>query len=209
VHPGGAFVQLSAGSNHVCARTSGQELYCWGSNSNGQLGDGTTTNRSTPVAVAGGHFFNMVSAGSEHTCGVVADLTGQPAYCWGWNPYGQLGDGTTTSRTVPTAVTGGHQFALVSAGGNGFTCGLLTSYVAAYCWGINNVGQLGNGTTNASLAPVMVAGGLTLHYLSAGFAHVVAVTDQLMGYAWGANNQGQLGDGTTTQRTTPVPIAAP
>jgi alpha-tubulin suppressor-like RCC1 family protein len=204
-NPGGLrFVSLKAGTNHACAKTDGGAAYCWGSNANGQLGDGTTTDRSTPVPVSGGIVFNVVRPAAEHTCGIE---TGGQAYCWGWNNFGQLGDGTTTTRLTPVAVAGGFSFGAVYTGGNGFTCATdMTS--RAYCWGLNNVGQLGDGTQTNRLTPVAVAGGLTLYVLNAGFAHVVAIGDGAA-YAWGSNNFGQLGDGSTTQRTTPVLIVPP
>jgi alpha-tubulin suppressor-like RCC1 family protein len=191
---------------HACAVTTDGDGYCWGRNTNGQLGDGTSTNQLTPVAISGGLTFSMISAtANEHTCGVT---TGGQAWCWGWNNYGEVGDGTTTKRLAPVAVSGGLTFATVSGGANGFTCGLTTAG-AGYCWGLNNVGQLGDGTTTARLTPVAVAGGLTFLQLSAGFAHVSAVATGGTGYAWGANTQGQLGDGTTTNRNVPTALVPP
>jgi len=202
-----AFGSVSAAiGQHTCAVTTTGAAYCWGRNTNGQLGDGSTTDRLTPVAVSGGLTFSVVSASAnEHTCGVT---TGGPAYCWGWNNFGALGDGTTTTRLAPVAVSGGLTFAVVSGGANGFTCG-LTPAGAGYCWGLNNVGQLGDGTTTTRLTPVAVSGGLTFLQLSAGFAHVSAVATGGTGYAWGGNNQGQLGDGTTTNRNVPTPLVPP
>jgi len=130
------------------------------------------------------------------------------AYCWGANGEGALGDGTTTQRTSPVAVTGGLTFASVSAGGNGFTCGRTTTG-AGYCWGLNNVGQLGDGTNTNRVAPVAVNGGLTFTAIDAGFAHVLGIATGGVGYAWGSNNQGQLGDGTTSGKTAPSPITPP
>ncbi|MDA3863959.1 MAG: hypothetical protein PF689_08865 [Deltaproteobacteria bacterium] len=99
------FIQISAGSAHNCVLTNTGEVYCWGFNSSGQLGDGTTTERFTPTLVTGGHSFIEINAGISHrTCGLTS--TGE-TYCWGKNEYGQLGDGTTTDRDTPTLVTGG------------------------------------------------------------------------------------------------------
>ena len=108
-----ASVDIGSGtsSGSSCGVTTSGEAYCWGLNSSGQLGDGTTTSRLTPVAVAGGLEFGSVSAGNRHTCGVT---TGGEAYCWGVNPTGQLGDGTTTSRLTPVPVAAGLIFASVS-----------------------------------------------------------------------------------------------
>ncbi len=154
-------VQLSFGSvstagGDACGVTTAEVGYCWGSNFYGQLGDGTTTERGTPGAVAGGLSFASVSAGGDHTCGVT---TGGVAYCWGRNAWGQLGDGTTTDRTTPVPVAGGLTFETISAGGSpesiGSTCGVTTGGMG-YCWGPNTAGQLGDGTFNDSSVPVLV-----------------------------------------------------
>jgi alpha-tubulin suppressor-like RCC1 family protein len=137
--------------------TTTNDAYCWGSNASGQLGNGTITNSTVPVAVGGGIAFAALSVGGEHACGVAftgLTFTGA-AYCWGSNVNGQLGDGTTTNRSTPAAVTGGLSFAMVSAGGQ-HSCGSTIGRFA-YCWGGNGSGQLGSGTTAMSTVPVRVA----------------------------------------------------
>jgi alpha-tubulin suppressor-like RCC1 family protein len=158
---GMAFDSISAGYKHTCALTSGGQAWCWGDNTYGQLGDGGTTLRTSPVLVAGGLTFRQISAGYHHTCAVTTDGA---AYCWGRNSPnaqqesegGQLGDGTTTNRTAPVAVGGGLTFAQVSAGET-TTCGVTTGD-AAYCWGDNEYGQLGDNSRTSSAIPVKVAG---------------------------------------------------
>ena len=117
----------------------------------GQLGDGTNTDSTVPVAVAGGLTFQSVSAGSIHSCGVT---TAGIAYCWGDNEDWQLGDGTNMDSTVPVALAGGLTFQSVSAGYE-HSCGMTTAG-AAYCWGYNGRGRLGDGTNTDSNVPVLV-----------------------------------------------------
>ena len=104
VPAGGVFVAVTAAVRHTCALSTTGSVYCWGDNTFGQLGNGTTTSSTTPVLVSGGLTFTSVSAGVTHTCAVTAPLPGT-AYCWGDNTFGQLGNGTTTSSTVPVAVS--------------------------------------------------------------------------------------------------------
>jgi alpha-tubulin suppressor-like RCC1 family protein len=199
------FAALSPGFEHTCGVTTGNVAYCWGYNSNGQLGGGTTTSWSSPALVAGGLSFATVSAGTVHTCGLTA---AGAAYCWGGNGQGQLGDGTTTSRLTPQLVAGGLSFASVSAGGF-YTCA-VTSAGAAYCWGLNSDGQLGDGTVTNRSSPVAVAGGLTFAMVTASRAggdHTCGVTSAGAARCWGRNDLGQLGDGTTTNRLTPRVVA--
>jgi alpha-tubulin suppressor-like RCC1 family protein len=195
---------LTTGFRHTCGLAAAGDAYCWGVNGSGQLGDGTTTDRLSPVPVASGLVFTAVSAGDFHTCGVTA---AGAAYCWGANGDGQLGDGTTTSRSTPVRMVGDVSFAAVNAGGF-HTCG-LTAAGAAYCWGANSNGrgQLGDGTTTSRSRPVPVAGGVSFATVSAGFIHTCAVTVAGAAYCWGDNSQGQLGDGTTTSRPSPVRVA--
>src|SRR2546426_698553 len=194
-----AFAKMSAGGAHTCGVTSGGAAYCWGSNGDGELGDGTTADRLSPVPVAGDVSFAAVSAGDGgDTCGVPA---GGAAYCWGYNYFGQLGDGTTTDRSSPVLVGGGVSFAAVSTGGS-HTCGVPAGG-AAYCWGWNYYGQLGDGTTTNRSSPVLVAGSGGLAAVSAGGAHTWGGADGGAADCWCMKDSGELGDGTTSDRARP------
>jgi hypothetical protein len=185
---------ISAGLWHSCGLSISGEAYCWGFGLYGQLGGGQWDYyRYTPRPAAGGLVFNQISAGNDHTCALTP--SGQ-AYCWGYNYQWQVGDGSMsqTNRYGPTAVAGGHTFRQISAGGE-HTCGVTTSG-AAYCWGDNGAGQLGNNTF--SYAPRPVVGEFAFTQVDAGVDHTCALTPSGAAHCWGWNSDGQLGDGTTS-----------
>jgi alpha-tubulin suppressor-like RCC1 family protein len=150
-----SFRQVTSGAASTCGVTTGARAYCWGRNQYGELGDGTTTPRLRPRAVvAGGLQFDNLTMGVFHTCGVTTD---HRPYCWGWNFYGQLGDGTNTNRLTPVAVATGLRFGAVSSGVVGSHNCAVTASEVAYCWGRNSSGNLGDGTTIDRRTPVAVA----------------------------------------------------
>jgi alpha-tubulin suppressor-like RCC1 family protein len=193
------------GIAHSCVLTTDGNPWCGGRNDSGQLGDGTTTDRSTAVQLQGGLTFQSLVVGGAHTCGIT--LAGA-SYCWGRNDAGQLGDGTTVSRSVPTPVAGGLTFVRLTAGGS-HTCGLVATG-EAYCWGANDFGQLGTGTAIATASsPQPVSGGRRFSLIAAGGSHsCAALAGPLsVAYCWGRNHEGQLGDGTMVDHSTPVAVA--
>ena len=199
-----AQASITTGRNHTCALLSTGAAICWGSNLNGQLGDGTTANRLTPTEVIGlSSDVTAISGGREHTCALLA--TGAVT-CWGWNEYGQLGDGTTANRLTPTAVTGLDSDVTAITAGHNHTCALLATD-AVHCWGYNGYGQLGDGTTANRLTPTAVTGldsGVTA--ISASRFHTCALLATGALTCWGWNGYGQLGDGTTANRLTPTAV---
>jgi alpha-tubulin suppressor-like RCC1 family protein len=209
---GTRFTQVAAGQSHSLALAADGTPYAWGSNSNAQLGDNSTTQRLAPVALAAGAAtgYTQTAAGNSHSVALTA--TGG-LYAWGFNSYGQLGDGTTTDRTVPVPVAqgaapAGTRFVQVAAGANHSLA--LTAEGRVYAWGINDYGQLGDGTTTNRATPVAVAAGsvpagVRFVQVAAGLTHSLALAADGMLYAWGNNVFGQLGDGTNAQHLTPSP----
>ncbi len=213
---GKTIATVTAGTSHTVALASDGRLYAWGHNGTGQLGDGTMTSRSKPVAVAthgalAGKVVSAVSAGNYHTVAATSD---GKLYAWGDNYHGQLGIGVTAAQTTPIAVTmsgalAGKSITAVAAGESHTVA--LASDGQAYAWGYNFFGQLGDGSATMRTTPVAVTttgalAGKTITAIAAGASHTVALTSEGKLYAWGANIWGQLGDGTTDSRRAPVAV---
>lgn len=208
---------IASGYSHTCTIRSGK-AYCWGSNANGELGNNTTSvsPTTTPVAVdtggaLAGKTLTQIVAGQSFTCAL--DSVGK-AYCWGWNPYGQLGDSSFTQRTAPVAVTttgalSGKTLTQIGAG-NSFACA-LDNAGKAYCWGYNGEGELGDNSTTNRNAPVAVIANLALNgkilaQIGTGYEHTCVLDSLGKAYCWGYNSFGQLGNNSTTQSAVPVVV---
>jgi alpha-tubulin suppressor-like RCC1 family protein len=213
---------ISAGWDHVCTVTLDGKAYCWGTGSNGQLGNSASSDSSVPVAVTtsgvlSGKTILSISAGFRHTCAVASD---NKVYCWGQDGNGQLGDNSTSDSNVPVAVNtagvlSGKSIISVSAGVYS-TC-VVTSDGLGYCWGYNGYGQLGDNSTTQSLVPVAVntAGvlsGKTLRSISTSavtgpdYGHTCAIASDNNAYCWGAGVAGDLGNNSTADSHVPVAV---
>src|SRR5262245_9693806 len=201
---GGIGASLAAGSTHSLAVKTDGTVWAWGSNSFGQIGDGTNITRLVPTAVnLGPGVFKAVAAGTNHSLALRNDGS---VWAWGQNDNGQLGDASTVSKSAPVMVISGGVIA-IAAGGN-FSLA-LQSNGTVLAWGLNDSNQLGDGTTTTqSATPVMVSG------LDSTSGVVAIAAGNTFGFArkgdgtvlaWGDNSTGQLGDNSTTQRSTPVP----
>lgn len=191
-----AMRRIAAGALHTLALKPDATLWAWGWNMFGQIGDGTTTDRSGPVFVMNGVV--GVAAGYGHTLALKTDGT---LWAWGRNAYGQVGDGTTTQRLRPVRVMTG---VAAMAAGLYHTLALKTDG-SLWAWGLNSLGQIGDGTTTTQrLLPVYVMDGVSA--IAAGSTHTLALQTGGSLWAWGDNWGGQLGDGTTTIRRSPVRV---
>jgi len=194
-------VAIAAGDSHTVALRYDGTVWTWGNNSNGQLGDGTNTSRSTPAQVPGLSGVVGIAAGFEHSLAVKADGT---IWAWGSNGSGQLGDGTTTMRKSPVQVSGLTNVIAID-GGSGYTIAVKDDGTV-WAWGYNAYGQVGDGTTNSRWLPVKLPNILGVVAVKAANAFTYALKSDGTVWGWGINSLGQLGDGTTIQRLSPTRV---
>lgn len=200
---------FSCGTEHRGAITDGGVLWTWGKNDRGQLGDNSSTNRSSPVTTSGGgtnwRYFSAAK-GTANTSFSVAIKTDGTHWAFGNNIFGQLGTNNTTSRSSPVSPSGGGTNWKYSSAGHGFVAAVKTDGTL-WTWGRNTFGQLGTGTTTSRSSPGTTAGGGT-DWKTVSVADESAIALKADGkiYTWGRNVNGMLGDGTTTNRSSPVTI---
>jgi alpha-tubulin suppressor-like RCC1 family protein len=184
----------------ACAVDSGLVM-CWGANTYGQLGNGTTQSSSFAVAVTGISQVTSVTAGPAFACAVTQS---NDLYCWGHNTFGELGNGTLSDSTTPVLAATGAGTVVSVAAGVDFACAALKDGTAS-CWGNNQSGDLGNGTTTISPSPVPVSGLTGVTAIAAGYYAACAVASGAV-YCWGDNSEGLLGSDTLMGSTTPVEV---
>jgi len=205
VSGGGIWTSVSAGENHGCAVKSDSKLYCWGSNISGKTGLNTSTGTTQiPTEVSGGGSWKQVSVGIDHSCGIKTDDT---LYCWGSNATARTGLNTTTGAAlVPTGISGGGSWKIISAGGT-HSCGIKTDNTL-HCWGSNSQGRTGlNTTTGNALVPTGISGGGSWKTINAEGLHSCGIKADDTLWCWGWNSSGQLGDNSVTQRIIPTAIS--
>ncbi len=198
------FTELSIGDGHSCGLERSGDIYCWGVNVAGQLGDGSTVDRLSPTHAAPGLRFVSVGAGLHATCGVATDGA---AYCWGDNTWGQLGTGVIGGHSAePVPVAGGLNFKSIEMGT--FVACAVTRSLEAYCWGTATFGRLGAGIDFEApqSAPVKVAGGLRFESVMLGADHACGVTTEGSAWCWGLNTYGKMGSPSGPSSLEPVEV---
>jgi len=213
---GESIVEISGTSSTFCALTASGKVFCWGNGGSGQLGNGTTSNSPVPVAVdmsgaLAGKIVTQVAVLTSAACALTSDGA---VYCWGSNSFGELGDGTTNNRTVPTpvlasGVLAGRTATSLAPGGFATVCAVLDNGTLS-CWGAGIFGQMGNGTTEVRyVEPTLVNmtgvfDGKMIAQAAVGWFQVCAVTTDNVLSCWGRNVEGQLGNGTFDDSSTPT-----
>jgi alpha-tubulin suppressor-like RCC1 family protein len=202
----GNWKQVSCGDFHTAAIKTDGTLWTWGRGTDGQLGAGNSSNRSSPVTTSGGGTnWKQVACGYRHTAAVKTDGT---LWTWGFNGFGALGDNTVTVRSSPvTTITGSTNWKQVACG-DAHTAAIKTDGTL-WTWGYNATGCLGNNTSSSTSSPVTtVAGGTNWKQVSVGYRTTAAIKTDGTLWTWGGNNQGGLGDNTTTSRSSPITTVA-
>lgn len=190
------FVDLFADSSAqmTCGMTNTNVVQCWGTGSNGQLGNGGTTDSLVPSSITS-HSFVSIGSGNGTTCGVLANGTG---YCWGAKFYGRMGDGGpindfTAGTGAKFLITGGHSWKNISPGGMS-VCGLTVNN-DAYCWG--STSTLGSTSATDVSVPKLVSGGLKFRSVKVGYYVACGITLNNDAYCWGTGANGEFGNGGT------------
>lgn len=210
-------IAVAAGGAHSLALLKSGSVFAWGYNNDGQLGDGTTATRTTPVMVTGptgkgslGEITAVAAGAHYYSMALRKDGT---VWTWGYNHFGQLGNGTTTTSLVPTEVVGpanasslGSIVAIAAGGSHSLA---LAANGTVWAWGLNDYGQLGDGTTTNHVRPVQVSGLSNVTAIAAGWYFSLALKRDGTVWAWGDDQYGDLGIGSYTAKDAPVQVEGP
>lgn len=199
------FIELASGTgldtnSNIGLKEDGS-VWTWGRNNYGQLGDNTTTNRSSPVSVIGNHSFIKISTGTGACAALKEDGS---AWTWGYNGYGQLGNNTTTNFSSPISVVGNHSFIFIYP--ITYATIALKKDGTIWSWGMGDNGRLGNNNTIHFSSPISIAGNKSFIFLAVGEAGSFALMEDGSIWSWGYNGYGQIGDGTTIDKSSPVSV---
>ncbi len=199
---GAAYTAIAAGGSQACALTGSGAVECWGNDTSGELGDGVYPDSPIPLLVLGASaYVELHIGGGAGNLGLQCGRTGAGSVdCW-------PGAGLGPTPRPPSSLPGGLTFMAFTTGGS-MGCGVAAGG-AAWCWGDNRVGQLGDGTLRTccfTRTPVAVTGGLSFSALSAGYEHACGLTSGGVAYCWGNGYSGALGDPTTPPGYTPFPV---
>jgi alpha-tubulin suppressor-like RCC1 family protein len=196
INVGTLYKTISMGAIYTCGTTDTDVLKCWGNNQYGQLGDGTTVNKTAPTVIDSGEVYKKISTSllaSFYTCGLT---TAGKIRCWGANQYGQLGDGTTTTHSLPTAINTSKNYSDLSVG-YVHTCAVEDLSGQLYCWGRNESGQLGDYTTTTRTSEVIGDTSRLYTAIYLGYNYTCGRTNKNLLRCWGRNDYGQIGDNST------------
>jgi len=203
------WAQISSGPEHVGAIKNAGTAWLWGRNNYGQVGDGTTINRSSPVqTISGTSTWGSIATGDMYSGGIKTDGT---LWMWGYNGWSQLGDNTFANKSSPVqTIAGGFNWKQVSVAGNfGNSTSAVKNDGTLWTWGRNNYGQLGNNTTIEASSPIQtIASGINWKQVSQGSLHTTAVKNDGTLWVWGHNDRGQLGDNTNINKSSPIQTVA-
>ena len=194
------YTKVAGGQSHTLAIDSEGNLWAWGNNGSGQLGDGTITDKIVPMQIKQGTKFKEISAGTEHSLAI--DSEGN-LWVWGNNMYGQLGDGTTTQKISPVQIKSGTKFTQISGVNHSLA---IDEEGNLWTWGTNIHGQLGDGTNVDKLIPTQVLKNIKFSSIVSGSNSFSAIDIYQNMWSWGYNECGNVGDGTTTNRSEPIII---
>ncbi|WP_149244295.1 T9SS type A sorting domain-containing protein [Dyadobacter sp. 32] len=194
-------ITSSPSASHTLGIKNDGTLWAWGYNNNGQLGDGTTTDKNSPTQIGSATNWAKLSTGYDHSLGITAD---GKLWAWGSNTFGQLGDGTQVDKTIPTQIGTATNWVSISTGS--YSSLAITTEGKLFAWGRNSSGQLGDGTQADKTTPTRVGSATNWVSVSAARYHTLGITADGKAWGWGFNGYGEVGDGTTLQKLSPTPI---